>query len=211
MEGAASIILIPAAVIVVCVLIFSLFFKAEVTDWMRRTTKAGPVEFAPASTQQQAAAAEHGSDKPLITEAPPSDPSLAPWQADVEEAVRRENTQDKDELIGKLIISVALARRASDFNVAARLIFGSQIAALRTLASSPDGLTLEDLRPIYTEHQTRLLIAGSNEIPDILQWISFLLGQRLVAMRNGHYHITEAAKVFLAFLNSIGMSEAKAY
>lgn len=211
MESAAGLVLIPSAVIVFCVLLFSLIFRAEVRDWMRRTTKAGPVEFAPTPSQQQAAATAHrGSDKALVTAEPP-DPSVALWHSDVEEAVRATNIANKDDLIAQLKSALAMTRRAVDFNIAARLIFGTQIAVLRNLTASADGLTLEDLRPIYNEHVTRLTAVKDDRAPDILQWIAFLVGQRLVLLREGRYRITEAGKVFLNFITSIGFDEAKSF
>ena len=106
---------------------------------------------------------------------------------------------------------LAMSKRLVDFHVTARIVFGTQIAALKHMLGTPAGLTLDDLRPLFQEHETRLKAGNQTLVPDLLQWVGFLTGQHLVAYENARYKITPAGRDFLTFLGTIGVNEAKLF
>jgi hypothetical protein len=215
MGDAVLYIFIGALIIAsVAVITFSLTFRNEIRDWMRRTTGIGPDGLAltpPERQQAVTAAAERVQQQALAAPAIVPDPSLEHWARQVREAVDHSGLRGTPELIPQLEHAMAIGSRLIDFHVAARNIFGTQVAVLRNLEAAHFGLTLDDLRPTFQEHVNRVEAANIQATPDILSWINFLITQRLAAVENARYHITPAGREFLPFAVSLGVTEAKAF
>ena len=159
------------------VIIVVVFLKTELRDWMRRVRGIGPrgIELGPPPGQQQQVAAAERAQEPALATTPAIPPllGLAFWQQEVEIAINRQNLRNSPQLVDQLKHAVALAVRANDFHLTLRLIFGTQMAALTLLNTNANGLTLEDFRHLFIEHQVRTHLEGTTYTPDILAWLNF--------------------------------------
>lgn len=174
-----------------------------------RIKKAGPLEFESIGDQARAAGQvkpKEEEGKVLKTE---TDPSLRPWIENINEQIRRNNLNVSD-LQEQLVQSLAWNLRHNEFNNTAKLIFGTQVAALKEISNS-GGLSAEALQTIHAEHSERVIARG--DIPlDFLKWIGFLRDRRLVVMdERGRYQIAPLGVAFLQYAASEQLTEARLF
>jgi hypothetical protein len=214
--GDTAIILLSIAIISGAIFagFFCSLFQDDVRAWMRRTIGIGPrgLELNPPDQQQaRVNALERVQQQALTAPAAPPNPGLEHWQAQVQRAINNSGHRGTPALVPDLENTLAIAARLIDFHITARWIFGTQIAALRALEAAPAGCSLDDLRPTFQEHVTRVEHSNNpNFVPDILQWIGFLPNQHLVTFQDGRYHINAAGRDFLQFTVTNGINEGKA-
>src|SRR5262249_26278481 len=152
MSDAAIIVLSVAGIsIALAVLTIVLTLRSDFQAWMRRVLRIGPIELGPPpGQQQQAAAAAERAQPQLPLPAPiPRMPGLEPWQEVIELRIDQQNLRNSPQLVDQLKFALAQNIRLNDFHVAARYIWGTQIAALNHLNAAPNGLTIADLQPLF--------------------------------------------------------------
>lgn len=107
-----------------------------------------------------------------------------------------------------LIHGFAFAQRLAVFEQALRLIFGTQISALRHLSASTVPLTRAALQNIYESHVEKVTAAGLTPV-DFDSWVGFLLQRMLIfATPNGDYQATEVGRQFLHYADNLPINEA---
>jgi hypothetical protein len=211
--GDALVYLVCIAIILGSAAIFAFvfFLREDLKAWMQRTRGLGPrgLELGPPDQQQvRAEAAERGQQAQLMPPPATPDPGLAHWQEQVRAAVASSGLAGP-QLINQLEYTLSLAARMIDFHIAARWIFGTQIAALRQLSVAPRGCSLDDLRPLFEEHVRRMAQMNPFATPDILRWVGYLSSQLLVTSEDGRYQISAAGRDFLQFAGTNGFDESK--
>lgn len=178
-----------------------------------RIRKAGPLEFDVGDQAKATDASKPKEDigEALKTEPMPSDPSLLPWIENINELIRRNDLTNAPDLQQRLVWTLAWNMRLNEFNNTSKLIFGTQIAALKEIANS-GGLTAEALKTIHEEHELRVHEDGKDAPLGFLNWIGFLRDQRLVSMDSqGRYAITPIGVGFLHYATADHVTEARVY
>jgi hypothetical protein len=197
----------------IVVVVFMLLFRGEIRDWMRRVRKMGGAELAPPQQQAAIGAAQEGHQVPaLANQAPLLDPGLEFWQSSIEADIDRLGLRGNNALlIEQLKYALAVVQRVNHFHRVGRLIFGTQIAVLKMLDANRAGLTLDDLRPVFGEHEGRVAESNVGRPADFLGWINYPLNMGLTSFRDGRYHLNEVGRSFLIFAGENQLSEALAF
>jgi hypothetical protein len=99
-----------------------------------------------------------------------------------------------------------IARRYA-FEIIYRLIFGSQIAALRAANS---GLLL-DIKPFYERHVELVGGAFPNYQPTLQGWSLFLIQRELIQHDDAGWETTQLGRDFLVYLTQMQIPELKPY
>jgi hypothetical protein len=186
------------------------WFRGELRSNIPRLREAGPggVKLDPADQQQ----ADQSSP---ITEAGELKPIPGFGRTPTIERVERELHKDlerypESERLGVTVRVLAEARIATSFERIYRLIFGSQIFALRTLNAHPNGIEIDSARAFYEQ---KVKAAHPDELKDFTfdAWIGFLIHQNLVAVKNNIHLITNNGRDFLQYIVIQGLPEDKAF
>lgn len=207
-----AIALICLAVIAASVAITVIVLKNDFGRFLSRMIRVGPdgIDLTPPDQQQARVEAARVRQQELAPPAAAPNPAFEHWHRQLQEAIDRSGHRGSPALVPELENTIVVAARLIDFHVTARWIFGTQIAALRALDAAPDGASLDGLEPIFQLHVARVAQAGNPDfVPDILQWISYLPNQHLVAFQDGRYRINPAGRDFLQFANLNGFNEGK--
>lgn len=179
-----------------------------------RIKKAGPLEFSTISDQtkpRENTKAKEETQEALGAEPQADDQSLGPWIDYVNGLISQNNLKDAPDLQERLVWTLAWNLRHNDFNGIAKIIFGTQIAALREITNS-GGLTAEALRTFHTLHEEKVYKEGQNTPLDFWNWIALLRNQQLVVMdERGRYAITPIGLSFLKFAAADNVTEAQLF
>jgi hypothetical protein len=180
-----------------------------VTGLAGRIHKAGPVEFQPLAQQQQqpsqlAKEGERRASAPLQRH-----PLVVPFENHLRRNIKQQHLDQEPDFQDRLIYDLAEAIRTAQGETAGRLIFGTQLAALKQLDT--DGtMTPAALNTLYEQHVHIAKEAGIDEPLSFLEWISFLTSRSLVRIDDdGRYAITDVGRSFLQYLGLIEVTEAK--
>lgn len=178
--------------------------RDQVRDFLGRLIKLGPtgaeavppLQGTPRSVEVITNAATQGITLPLA----PADVVISQIEQDIVETLKQRSIDiDKlsaDDKKALFLREYANLVRNYHFDMIASQIFGTQVAALRQLDSSPSQ-PRGALEPIFEEYVRKI---KEKDIPpiDFLGWIAFLLNTKLVATDvKGNYLITQMGKQFL--------------
>jgi hypothetical protein len=168
---------------------------------MKRAQSLGPggLVLGPQQQQQQdapvnAERAEQRQEQALRAPLAP-DPTLKFWEDTIEAEIGQLGLERDPDLVARLKRALAGSNRAAQFQYTARLLFATQFHALLLLSQAADGLTHDDLRPVFEEHKQR--IGAGSSVPDFLHWIGFLTHTQLAKLDGGRLKITDAGRQFL--------------
>jgi hypothetical protein len=187
--------------VVVLTLAFS--FRRDLHDLVNRLTKAGlaGVEFNP-QTQLTIPPLTPGELKEL--------PGLARTKVMGElEAELHKQLQlfDVDKRLDLLVHYLAQSRLEQLFEWIYGQIFGSQIAALRTLIAAGGQVTLADAISYFDNVKSNQGAPYQNVSFD--QWSAFLRNQQLIRVVGDRVEIVDLGRDFLLFLSTRGRPENK--
>jgi hypothetical protein len=187
----------------VVVLTLAFNFRKDLHDLANRLTKAGPagVEFNP-QRQLTIPPLTPGELKEL--------PGLARTKVMGElEAELHKQLQlfDADKRSDLLIHYLAQSRLEQLFEWIYGQIFGSQIAALRTLVATGGQVTLVDAISYFDNVKSSQGAPYQNVSFD--QWSAFLRNQQLISVVADRVEITDLGRDFLLFLSTRGRPENK--
>ena len=184
-------------------LLLVLLFRGTVTLLLQRMIRLNKdgVEF---SSPQQPEKTDARDKIELNGSSQISDSTILPWLEKLNEEIRVSSFEG-EELANRLKAALAANIRNALFERVSRLVFGTQLLALRRMASS-GGLTTDELKEIYNEHVNRL---GDGIKSDYVAWVGFLEGNELVKYEATKLTLTPIGVLYLEFAKSIGISEAK--
>lgn len=117
------------------------------------------------------------------------------------------------ETIDLLIRQLAYTQVSTNVERIYRLIFGSQIAALKSLNLS-GGRTLDELVPYYERAGSGFLEVGSTYTAGLEGFLGYLIRQELITPPNDEkrrYTLSEFGKTFFVWLVEAGVSEEKPF
>ena len=171
-----------------------------------RTTKVGPVEF------HQGKPSTKELERKLQESNTNEDPTLDLYVTKVREEVKELKLTDLNEVNERLVFGLAQTYRHIDYRSIARPIFGTQIAALKEIVASVDGVPQAALEKIHEDHEIRILGTTKGDPLDFLSWIGFLRDNGLVSMNSaGRYSATDQGRTFVKFAAHDGVSESKPF
>jgi hypothetical protein len=176
-------------------------FRSDVRALFPRLTKAGPsgLEFDPA---RQLLAVTSKELKVL-----PGFPDRTPMITKVETDLHAElDIIDPDKRIDVLIRHLAVARLGRNFEQILRILFGSQIRALRTLSEAEGGRTSPAESVTYFD-EVKAKYADFYEKNTFDEWIQYPVSAGLIEPKNEQVTITELGREFLTYMNALGLSE----
>lgn len=209
-KGAISLAQVLAWPIVVILAI--VLFKKELADILPNVEEVGTggVKIGRGAAKRQANEQQVVTANPAITatptaNAPPVSPVIVAFERSI---VASLETMLDGAKIPALTRALASVRVELAFERVYRLIFGSQIAALkRLLENGPSNRTeaegyFDEIKRRYPEFYRD----GNFE-----EWVGFLLRQELVNVDRGTYRITEAGIEFLTYLFNLRLPEQKPF
>lgn len=106
---------------------------------------------------------------------------------------------------GRLLRQLAVAELGRDFERIYRVIYGSQIAALRSMLAAPEGLPREALEAHLTASKATWTAMPFIQSLTFEQWIGFLLSNALAMLPQpppGPYRITSKGSGFLGYIDA---------
>lgn len=135
------------------------------------------------------------------------DRSLQFFIDDMKAALLHKNiTLKPTEAEKRLLAAWAFTARERAFDRISRVIYITQVEALRRLAKSPtDG---RGLKSIYNRHVE--LVLGADEIASFGHWMNFLVSNDLAEkMEKAQYEITDLGRAFLIYADATGLPETR--
>jgi hypothetical protein len=183
-----------------------------------RVTKVGPAEFQGPTINQQPdpetglSLQKSSSEQKALAASPlPDDPDLEPWVDNVRQIISDNGLEHAADLEARLIRALALSSRHCDFEMIARTIFGTQLAAIKELDKSGP-LSATAFQDLHSEHETRVLSESQGKPLSSLVWLGFLRDNKLARLTNdGKYELTNTGRLFLQFAGSIGLTEQRVF
>lgn len=189
---------------------FIIYFRKNIAFLIDRITIIkGPGGTEVRADDQKRAQAQEGSTK----QAPQEEiekiikPQIDQIKKNYEEELAKEK-RNKEEVVNYLLDQLSIKDLEIEFEKIYRLIFGSQIALLRTLTTNRSmGSTREDLLLRFVLLQRTWSVFQGWTLD---QYLSFLITNKLVEItRQGAYILTDKGRVFLAYIDSLGYSSDK--
>jgi hypothetical protein len=201
--------------IVVCLIVF--YFREQIKDFSKRVVEIGltgakavapPTQITHPLSEVGDSAAFLGTVENRPTGSgfslPVPDPAVAEVERTVLENIEQLKARgidtdnlSKEEQKNLFVREYAILLLRCKFQFIGSQIFGTQMALLRRLDSSPPQ-SQDALVPIFEDHKKRLAEAGIAFVPDFYSWIGFLLSTKLVTVNSdGFYSITPFGKLFL--------------
>jgi hypothetical protein len=116
---------------------------------------------------------------------------------------------DEHSRLDFLVHNLAVSRLETIFERIYRVIFGSQILALRTLNSAIRPVSIEDAQKFFADFKEKYPEAYDNYGFD--GWFGFLIKESLITIENNLIVITEGGRDFLMFLTHRRLPESKPY
>ena len=128
----------------------------------------------------------------------------------IEGIIRNNDLVDAPDLNERLIRELAWTVRYRELSDTGRLIFGTQVAALKEIAAS-GALSAASLEKLHSEHEIRVKDAGIETAPfDFLTWIAFLRDRGLIVRDDqGRYTVTSIGSAFIQFAAANHVTEAR--
>jgi hypothetical protein len=127
----------------------------------------------------------------------------------IKQEMEKHGVTTRDERERVLIRYLAAAGIGFRFEQTYRLIYGSQLTALRYLSpTQPPGLPAEQVKIFYD--------AAAPHNPDIYpgypfdRWLNFLVEKELISRHNGSVAVTKAGREFLKYIIDQGLPQHKA-
>jgi len=118
------------------------------------------------------------------------------------------NKRPSEQRQAVLVHELAISRLVAHFERSYRLIFGSQIRALRLLDKDEGGVPTEEAFTFF--EQVKLGNPEFYENRSFHEWSRFLIdGTGFVARRDGNYVLTDLGREFLSFLREMDYPEDK--
>jgi hypothetical protein len=191
----------------VALLVGIFILRSPIHNLLERVVELGPggAKLSPPQLQTATDSAQRTSEIPIDTSK--SDPELDLWEKPIRREIEKRGLVTSDGLTEQLISALAQANRRADFENVARVIFGTQIGALKQL-NSLGPLPESTLKKWFKEHKKR---AKENAFGDFKQWMRYLLDLPLVTMRNGEFEISRYGRQVLDFLFNSNITEDRGY
>lgn len=190
----------PIVSFIVFIIVLFLFHR-QIGEKIKDLKQVGKDGASFATNQQEVGDAEQ--TKHTLENVPNKDLKAQYWLTKLEQEITA-NGYFGDGLQARLKWALAISIKNALFERVSRLIFGTQISALRRL-STCDGMTDSELKGIHEEHVKRV----GNLAADFVAWSGFLQSNDLVVYDNFKLKITEVGRLYLEFAKSIGVDEQK--
>lgn len=131
------------------------------------------------------------------------DPTMEVWINAVGAEIDTATPQTKQHLVEYITLAYATARRASVFERDARLIFGSQVRAMKKMVEV--GPCTEGILSEYLDQHVKS--SDGTVYTSIPAWIQFLRDERFVSMDQARYDITDVGRSFLDFATNNNLTD----
>jgi hypothetical protein len=180
-------------------------FRSDVRALFPRLKKAGPtgLEFDP-SRQVLSAVTRELQELPGF-------PARTPMITKVETELHAElGIIDPEKQIDVLVRHLAVARLGRNFEQIYRVIFGSQIAGLKALASASGGSTSREESASFFDG-VKAKFPEFYEKNTFDEWIQYPKTAGVVTETGDQISITELGREFLLYLSAVQLSENKAF
>jgi hypothetical protein len=201
------------AVVIVLTLTFLLLFRSQVAGFIDRTKSLKvPGIHAEGDSLTQVQAQSKSVEQSLIggpekLGTPLSDEVLGPMDQEVHRLIKASVPDHSNHLPWalRLLSHMSLQR---DHEITARLIFNSQVQALRAMAQSGGVLNAEQLRAFYESAASQ---SDAYEQYSFDRWWNFLANRRLITNDGSMFHLTPIGRSYLAYVASTGISDPAAF
>jgi hypothetical protein len=191
------------------ILTFFIMFRSQIREVLARTERLGALVLSPSVAQNVAPpeaipVAPDAAVAPHIRMTIDQDASLRHFYDAIDADIARYNLAGAA-LVDLLKYSLAQAMRTANFEMIGRLIFGTQLSALRSLQVGNG--TREQFQPLYEEHVRKAKEENLKPF-DYQMWLNFLQSRFLLIVENDSYLITAVGRNFLAWAYSVSMNES---
>jgi len=193
----------------VVALILAIYFRQSVRDISKalvnvsqRLRRFGDLEL----QEEQSETIGQPPHEAALADVLGDDPDLRAWAEDAERTLQQANVL-QSETKARLIRAWAHANRARLLDRLARLIFQTQVDALRKIEQGPtDGRAL---RRFHSDHVRRATARGipEDQIFNFQRWIEFLTSNELAIRGVNGYTITDRGRAFLQNADQTGLPD----
>lgn len=181
-------------------------FRQQIGELIPRTETVGPTGASFAAMRQEINTETQVDLTNQLSE-PFDDPILNPWYELVEKAVENITPREEADLMKSLKVALAMALRKADFEMLARVVWGTQISILKRLRDDPSNPKTEDeLNDQFKEHMER---SDNTAFVRFVDWMAILVDHRLVQYDAGKFEITPVGVLFLDFLYARKIDESR--